>query len=82
MDTTINEVTEDDIGKALTGLVRAFDAEYAEMSEADLEGRWHFKFDPNKSIIANMYNFHDLLTLYAGSCRRWEEKTQRKLLCC
>ena len=66
-------VTEDDIGKAITGLMRSIDADYQEMTEADLADRWFFKFDPDASLERNMYLFHDRLTLYAGSCRRWEE---------
>jgi hypothetical protein len=67
------EVKDDDIGKAITGLMRAFDAEYAQMDQAELAGKWFFKFDPSISLERNMYLFHDRLALYAGSCRRWEE---------
>lgn len=68
------KVTEHHIGTAISGLMRAFDAEYAQMTKDDLEQKWFFEFDPAKSLEANMYHFHDMLTLYAGSCRRWEEK--------
>lgn len=66
-------VTEEDIGKAISGMMRSFDAEYAEMSQADLEARWFFEYDPSLPIERTMYLFHDRLALYAGSCRRWEE---------
>lgn len=68
------KISEDDIGKAITGLMRSIDAEYQQMSQADLEARWHFEFDPEKSLETNLYLFHDRLALYAGSCRRWEER--------
>ena len=68
------QITEKDIGKALMGVLHALDAEYDSMSQEDLLNRWHFRFDSGKPISWNMYRFHDTLTLYASSCRRWEEK--------
>ncbi|WP_306147271.1 MULTISPECIES: hypothetical protein [unclassified Roseibium] len=68
------QISEEDIGKAITGIMRSIDAEYEQMTEADLASRWHFKFDPERSMEANMYLFYDYLALYAGSCRRWEER--------
>lgn len=70
----MNNVTEADIGQSIMGLVRAIDAEYETMTQEDLEERWFFKFDPDRSVVWNMYKFHDYLTLFAGSCRRWEER--------
>ena len=67
------EVSEDDIGKALTGMMRSFDAEYQAMLEADLEKRWYFRYAPEKPLKWNIYQFHGCLTLYGGSCRKWEE---------
>lgn len=64
---------EHEIGEALTGLMRSIDAEYEAMPEAELEKRWHFRYKTERSLAWNMYEFHDLLSLYAGSCRRWEE---------
>jgi hypothetical protein len=63
-------VTTEGIGRAITGLLARNDAEFEEMTEADLEKRWHFAFDPALSIEHNMYVFHDRLALYAYSCRR------------
>ncbi len=70
---TMEDLTVDDIGVAITGMIRAFDAEYKTMTEADLNARFHFKFDPSLPIDRTMYLFYDRLALYAGSCRRWEE---------
>lgn len=69
----VEEVTQEAIGKAITGMVRAFEAEYQAMSKEELAERWFFKFQDDKSIEHNMYFFFDRLALYAGSCRRWEE---------
>lgn len=68
------KLTDEDIGSAITGLMRRIDAEYAEMSEAELRDRWYFQFDPSRPLEANLYSFFGMLTLYGGSCRRWEEK--------
>ena len=68
------QTTEEDIGKAITGMLRSIDAEYEQMTEEDLASRWCFTFDPERSMEVNMYLFYDRLALYAGSCRRWEEK--------
>lgn len=68
------EISEKDIGNALMGLMHRIDIEYDEMTQEDLESRWHFRYDPESSLTWNMYLFHDYLSLYAGSCRRWEEK--------
>ena len=64
------EVTEDEIGKALSDMMRSFDAEYHEMSEGDLEGKWFYKHDADLPIDITMYRFLSMLTLYSGSCRR------------
>jgi len=69
----MTDETEDEIGRALSGMMRAFTAEYEQMQEVDLEDRWHFKFNPALSLERTLYEFHGMLTLYAGSCRRWEE---------
>ena len=66
-------LSDEDIGNALMGIMRRFDAEYKTMSEADLEQRWYFRHDPDKSLAWNIYSFHGCLTLYGGSCRKWEE---------
>lgn len=68
------EVTEEDIGSLLTGMAQAFDAEYDTMTQEDLEAKWFFKYDPQKTLAWNMYQFTDLLDLYKRSCRKWEEK--------
>jgi hypothetical protein len=67
------DVTEDDISKALNGMMRRFEAEYQTMTEAELEQRWYFRYEPDKSRVWNMYQFFGCLTLYGGSCMRWEE---------
>lgn len=70
----MTQITDKDIGQAITGIMQAFDDEYARMTQADLEGRWFFRFDHAKPLEANIYAFQDMLRLYAGSCRRWEER--------
>lgn len=67
------DVTAEDIGKALTGILHHIDGECRSMSEADLSSRWYFEWDSERSVAWNIYAFHGCLTLYGGSCRRWEE---------
>ena len=69
MEATIKTVTE-----VLNGIVASADAELQQMSQADLEGHWHFRWDDSASLERNLYEFHDMLELYGGFCRRWEEK--------
>lgn len=35
--------------------------------------RWYFQWEPERSMTWNIYKFHGCLSLYGGSCRRWEE---------
>lgn len=67
-------ISEEDIGKAITGILRSVDAEYEAMPEANLRERWWFEYQPDQSREYNLYRFFDALSLYAGSCRRWEER--------
>lgn len=69
----VTEVTQEAIGDVLTGMLQRQNEEYRAMAQADLETRWHFKYDPAASLAWNIYQFHDLLRLYSGACRQWEE---------
>ena len=64
---------EKEIGNVLTGMMTSINKECAEMSEADLESKWFFKFDHDKTPRQNLYQFFDMLHLYRSHCRRWEE---------
>lgn len=65
--------TEADISAVLTGMMARVEAEQATLSEDEIRSRWFFRFDPEKSLRWNFYTFFDMLHLYRGSCRRWEE---------
>lgn len=67
------EITDADIGNVLTGIMRRVEVEYHMMTEAELERHWYFRFEPKSTLAWNMYQFNSCLTLYGGSCRRWEE---------
>lgn len=67
-----DEALTAEIGAALTGILDAFTSEYETMNEEDLRARWYFKWDADASLEWNHYSFHDCLSLYARSCRRWE----------
>lgn len=67
------DASKEAIGDALEGMMLSFEAEYRSMSEADLQKRWFYRYEPDKSLSWNIYSFTDMLALYRGSCRRWEE---------
>ena len=68
------KLTDKDIGDALTGMIQRFDDELYALTDEELRERWYFKFEPERSLERNIYNFHGTLTIYGRSCRRWEEK--------
>ena len=68
------EITAEDIGNVLTGIVAAAEAEVATMLEDELEQQWFFKWDEARSVEWNTYLFSDMLEMYKRTCRRWEEK--------
>jgi len=68
------DVTDKDIGDVLTGIMSRADAELFALSETELESRWYFRYDAERSLAWNLYTFNDCLDLYRRSCRRWEEK--------
>jgi len=74
------KLTEQDIEKTIISLHTAFQDELFKCKEEDLEGYWHFKYNKEQSLVSNLYNFYDLLKLYDGFCRRWEEHTNGS--CC
>lgn len=65
---------ESAIGSVLGGIMQAAEDEEARMTKDDLEEFWFFKWDECATVEWNTYQFYDLLKLYAGKCRRWEEK--------
>ena len=68
------EVTEKEIGDTIIALSKSFNDKLMEKSESELEeAYWHFKWDASTSLEWNIYRFCDMLKLYGGFCRRWEE---------
>lgn len=68
------DINKASIGAVLEGIIASSDAELDRMDQAALEGFWHFRWNENASLEWNLYKFHDMLKLYAGFCRRWEER--------
>jgi len=54
-------------------ILEGFSQELYARTREQLEELWHFRFDPEKSAETNIYHFHDMLKLYSGQVRRWEE---------
>lgn len=62
------------INEIIKKIAKTFDEELYQKSEDQLEEYWFFKWDETKSTEWNTYKFFDLLEIYKGQCRRWEEK--------
>ena len=68
------KVTKESLETVLTSMADSFAADLFAKQESELDGEyWHFRYDPTRSLEANLYSFFDLLGLYARCCRRWEE---------
>jgi len=66
-------VTTEDIESVIGGMLSRVQDELKHMTQQDLEKGWYFEYDNTRSPAWNLYEFHSLLNLYAGRCRRWEE---------
>jgi hypothetical protein len=64
----------------ITSILTRADQELFALSREGLESRWHFRYDTARSPEANLYDFHKMLHLYGGACRRWEE--HHNGICC
>lgn len=65
---------ENDIGSVIRAMAARGEAELQELAQTELEQYWHFRWDDERSLERNIYVFQDMLKLYGGFCRRWEEK--------
>jgi len=64
----------DDLKGIFIGILAAEREELKAMADpAGLERYWFFRYDPTASLEWNCYQFHSMLDLYKGKCRRWEE---------
>ena len=70
---TVTEITKDDIGAVLSGILKSADKELLETSNDELEKYFYFQYDENRSKEWNLYKFSDALEMYKERCRRWEE---------
>ena len=75
MGEELKTLTKEDLGNAITAIHDAFQEELFSKSHNELEQYWHFKYDETASDEKNLYHFYDMLKLYGGFCRRWEEHT-------
>lgn len=74
------KVTQEVLKEVIIGMSETFDKELFEKSQDELEQYWHFKYDKEKTLESNLYEFYDLLYLYSRFCKRWEEKNNGS--CC
>ena len=66
-------VTKEALDGVVTGIIASANAELRAMTKEDLESRWFFRWDDAVAPEWNLYQFHKMLDLYGGFCRRWEE---------
>lgn len=69
-----NEIEWSVLAEMFKTLGESFDRDLFAKTKEQLEEGWFFTFDASKSVEANIYNFQDMLNLYGGICRRWEER--------
>lgn len=62
-----------EIGEIFTGILSQARDELLNMTQAELERFWFFKYDEAKSYEYNLYLFYDYLGMYSRKCRQWEE---------
>jgi len=67
------ELTQEQIGDALTAIVARADAELMEMDESALVAKWYWCWEEDGSIEWNTYKFSAALEMHKRLCRRWEE---------
>lgn len=69
----MSEVTKEEIGKCITGLVASFDRELKAKTKDEIAAEWYWKWNDKVSIERNVYDFFDMLNVHRSQCRRWEE---------
>lgn len=67
------EITKEDIGAVLSGIMKSVNDELKTMKREDLEKFWFFRYVKDATKDDNLYRFHDMLDLYRRKCRQWEE---------
>ena len=67
------DVTKEDIGKALTSLVEAQEADLLALSADEIAAEWYWRWEDKRSVEWNTYKFSDVLELHKRRWRRWED---------
>lgn len=57
----------------LNSMVSNFQKQIISKTQEELEEYWFFKWNKDRSVEWNIYNFFELLDLYKKHCRWWEE---------
>lgn len=68
------EVMQKDIERVLRDFVASSEKQLKEMPRDQLrDNYWHFKWNEERTIEHNTYEFFRMLEIYRSFCRRWEE---------
>lgn len=68
------ELSCNDIIEVLESMNKTIQKSYAMMTEDEILNNYFFIWNKDKSVWQNTYEFTQLLDIYKGSCRRWEEQ--------
>lgn len=67
------EPTSEQIGEVIAAAVQSADIELLALTETEISGQWHWRWEKDRSAEWNTYKFSDMLEMYKRRCRRWEE---------
>ena len=67
------KVTQKEISKVINNIIKNGNDELFAKTESELEGYWHFEWNPSSTIEWNIYRFYSMLKVYGSFCRKWEE---------
>lgn len=66
-------VTQDDLAEVINGLASRVDTELLSMSADEISSEWYFKWEEDRGIVWNAYQFNEILSLHKRRWRKWEE---------
>jgi hypothetical protein len=65
--------TPEHIGEVLASIERRADAELFALTQEQLAAKWYWRWEQERSVEWNIYQFSDMLEMHKRQARRWEE---------
>ncbi len=69
------------LGAVMSGILSSAREELRNTPQEQLDRYWYFVWNPEMAVPWNIYRFTDMLRLYSGQCRKWEEIHNPTLPC-